>query len=77
MLFEGPPFRLLLLDHAEVVSFQVFVGDMLPGYPTLNRLPWDVAKGQFGRQCTDFIGIMRAVIFAAGDYFHGMGSRPS
>ena len=28
----------------------------------LNRLPWDVAKDQFGPQGTDFIGVMAALI---------------
>lgn len=28
----------------------------------LNRLPWDIAQSQFGRQGTDFIGILGAVL---------------
>ena len=38
--------------------------------PPLNRLPWDVAKDQFGRQGADFIGIMGSLIVrAAKDEF--------
>jgi hypothetical protein len=30
--------------------------------PPLNRLPWDIAQSEFGRQGTDFIGILGAVL---------------
>ena len=30
--------------------------------PPLNRLPWDLAKDQFGGQGSDFIGVMGALI---------------
>jgi hypothetical protein len=30
--------------------------------PPLSRLPWDIAQSQFGRQGTDFIGLLGAVL---------------
>jgi len=39
--------------------------------PPLPRLPWDVAKDQFGAQGADFLGVMSALILrAAKDQFH-------
>src|SRR5689334_1702212 len=39
--------------------------------PPLPRLPWDVAKDQFGAEGADFLGLMGALILrAAKDQFH-------
>lgn len=36
----------------------------------LNRLPWDLAKDQFGAQCADFLGVMGTLLVrSAKDQF--------
>ena len=32
--------------------------------PSMNKLPWDVAKNQFGSQATDFIGVIGVLIIS-------------
>lgn len=44
----------------------------------LNRLPWDLAKDEFGREGADFIGVMGALLLRSGkDQFRPYGIDPT
>ena len=44
----------------------------------LNRLPWDLAKDEFGREGSDFIGVMGAILLrSAKDQFRSYGIDPT